>query len=93
MSTVLFFQFLTDIIDVVIAQNMFDNRLLFSLPRLALDISPQQVLAIGAYDLIGSFHENELLRVKKAYIIDLRAAWALSIAICEGSFVITFLSE
>ena len=93
MSTVLFFQFVGAAIGVATAQNIFDNRLIGSLPRLAPGISTQQVLDVGAYDLAATFYGDDLLGVKKAYMVGLRAAWVLSIALCGSSFVCAFFGE
>ena len=72
---------------------MFDNRMLQSLPRYAPGVTSAQVLAVGASDLAGSFQGAQLLGVKQAYLVGLRAAWALSIALSGVTFVVAFLGE
>ena len=70
---------------------MFDNRLVESLPRYAPGVSVRQVLDVGASDLEGSFQGAQLLGVKQVYMVGLRAAWALSIALSCCTFAVAFL--
>ena len=87
------FQFVAGAIGVGAAQNMFNNRLIETLPRLAPDATVQQVLNVGAYDLAGAFEGDTLLGVKRAYLVGLRAAWALSIALSGCTVVVAFFGE
>ncbi|MCJ1396154.1 hypothetical protein MMC18_009043 [Xylographa bjoerkii] len=91
MSTVLFFQFLAGSIGVGAAQNIFDNRLIASLPTYAPTVSVADVLNVGAYDLPGAFPDPiELLGVLQSYMQGLKAAWIFSIVLSACTFLISF---
>jgi MFS transporter, DHA2 family, glioxin efflux transporter len=87
------FQFVAGAIGVSSAQSIFNNRLITSLPAYAPDVTAEQVLAVGAYDLRGAFTDSQLPGVLQCYMVGLRSAWALSIALSGLTFVISFLAE
>ncbi|KAI3337519.1 putative gliotoxin efflux pump [Xylariaceae sp. AK1471] len=63
------------------ASSITNNLLVNSLPKFAPGVDPAKVLGIGPYDLQAYFEGDELLGVRKAYVVGLRGAWALAIAL------------
>ncbi|KAI8951368.1 hypothetical protein F4801DRAFT_578575 [Xylaria longipes] len=63
------------------ASSIINNLLINSLPKLAPGVDPAQVLGIGPYDLQAYFEGDQLLGVRKAYVVGLRGAWTLAIAL------------
>ncbi|KXH43249.1 major facilitator superfamily transporter [Colletotrichum nymphaeae SA-01] len=88
MSDVLFFQFIGGTFGIGMAQAIFNNGLISSLPELAPMVSPAEVLSIGAYDLKNVLSGDALTGVLRAYMRGLHNAWAMSIA---GAAVAVFL--
>jgi hypothetical protein len=72
------FQFVAGAIGVSSAQSIFNSRLIANLPLYAPDMTADQVLAVGAYDLRGAFTDVQLPGVPQYYMIGLRGAWAFS---------------
>jgi len=93
MSCVLFFQMLGGAIGVSVAQNIFDNRLVQSLPKLAPNVSVQTVLNVGAYGLQRNFSGDQLEGILKSYMVGLKAAWALSIAMFGVACIVALIGE
>ena len=88
------FQFLAGSIGVGATQNVFDNRLITSLPTYAPDVSVTDVLNVGAYDLLGAFpNPVELLGVLQSYMQGLKAAWIFSIALSACTLLISFIAR
>lgn len=88
MSDVLFFQFLGGTLGIGIAQAIFNNGLIDSLPEFVPNVSPIEVLSVGAYNLQNVFSGETLLGVLRAYMVGLHNAWIMSIA---GAAVAVFL--
>ncbi|KAL3424015.1 major facilitator superfamily transporter [Phlyctema vagabunda] len=93
MSCILFFQMLGGAIGVSVAQNIFDNRLVQSLPILAPSTSVETVLGVGAYGLQTSFSGNQLQGILESYMVGLKAAWALSIAMFGLACLVPLAAE
>ncbi|KAL2881426.1 hypothetical protein SGCOL_002991 [Colletotrichum sp. CLE4] len=88
MSDVLFFQFIGGTFGIGMAQAIFNNSLISSLPELAPMVSPAEVLGIGVYDSKNVLSGDALTGVLKAYMRGLHNAWAMSIA---GAAVAVFI--
>ncbi|PNY23063.1 Major facilitator superfamily transporter [Tolypocladium capitatum] len=88
MSNVLFFQFIGGTFGISMAQSIFSNGLINSLPELAPGVPVAEVLNIGAFDLQQVFSGDALLGVLKAYMAGLHNAWIMSIA---GASVAVFV--
>ncbi|KAK1657130.1 hypothetical protein BDP55DRAFT_699178 [Colletotrichum godetiae] len=88
MSDVLFFQFIGGTFGIGMAQAIFNNGLISSLPELAPMVSPAEVLGIGVYDSKNVLSGDALTGVLKAYMRGLHNAWAMSIA---GAAVAVFV--
>jgi hypothetical protein len=54
------FHFVAGAIGVSSAQSIFNNRLIANLPIRARDVTDDQVLAVGAYNLRGAFTDAQL---------------------------------
>ena len=88
MSTILFFQFLGSAVGVASAQSIFNNRLANSLSTSEFDVDMNKVFAVGAYGLREAFPDRvELMNILRAYVIGLRSAWALGIALSGVSLL------
>jgi hypothetical protein len=86
------FQFVAGAIGVSSAQSIFNNSLIANLLLYALDVTADQVFAVGAYGVRGAFTNVQLLGVLQCYMIGLRGAWAFSIALSGMTFLISFLA-
>jgi hypothetical protein len=56
------------------------NRLLAVLPTLAPNVNPALVIATGASELHNVFSATDLLGVEQAYMVGLKAAFAVAVA-------------
>ncbi|KXX83200.1 putative HC-toxin efflux carrier TOXA [Madurella mycetomatis] len=88
MSDVLFFQFIGGTLGIGIAQAIFNNGLINSLPEFVPNVTTMEVLSVGAYNLQNVFTGETLLGVLRAYMVGLHNAWIMSIA---GAAVAVFL--
>ncbi|PGH14665.1 hypothetical protein AJ80_05846 [Polytolypa hystricis UAMH7299] len=80
MSVALTLYFLGGAYGISVAQNIFANRLLQTLPDLAPDVSPRLILQAGAYSLERVANSpQELLGIRLAYLHGLKGAWIMSI--------------
>jgi hypothetical protein len=66
--------------------------LIANIPLYTPDVTADQVLAVGAYDLRGAFTNVQLPSVLQCCTISLRGAWAFSIALSGMTFLISFLA-
>lgn len=82
------FQTLGGAIWVSAAQAAFVNRLLVSLPRLAPNVIPMEVIATGAGDLRKVFSSEDLPGILAAYSIGIRDAYLLICAIVGVSMLV-----
>jgi hypothetical protein len=78
---------------VSIAQSIFSNSLIVSLPLVAPDVNTGQVLAAGATGLHDVFKPEQLSGVLQAYMLGLKAAWVWSIALGGMAFICSFFVE
>jgi MFS transporter, DHA2 family, glioxin efflux transporter len=72
------------------AQAAFINRLLYQLPRTAPSVDPAQVLLAGAAELHRTFPPDILPGVLEAYILAIKAAFAVGLAFCGMAFLCSF---
>jgi MFS transporter, DHA2 family, glioxin efflux transporter len=70
-----------------------NNLLLNNLPIYAPSVNPEDVFKVGAYDLQNNFSGVELRGIREAYIVGLRGAWAMGIALFGMAFVAAFLAK
>jgi hypothetical protein len=78
---------------VSIAQSIFNNRLITSLPLVAPEVDIRQVLAAGATGLHDAFKPEQLSGVLQAYMLGLKAAWVWSIVLGGMAFICSFFVE
>ncbi|KAK8033518.1 hypothetical protein PG991_002916 [Apiospora marii] len=79
-GVVLFFQLVNGAYFITAGQSIFANQLLQSLPKLAPDVDPAQVLGTGAGDIHNVFAGAALPGVLDAYMVGLKGAFALGLA-------------
>lgn len=70
-----------------VGQSSFANRLLATLPKTAPGVNPYQVFVTGASELRNVFPPDVLPGVLEAYMVGLKAAFAVSIAFCGTAFI------
>jgi hypothetical protein len=92
-AAVLFFQLVAGAIWVSAAETLLNNRMIIALAKLAPNLNPESVLAIGATDIRSVFHGADLDHVLQAYMIGLKDSWALSVALAGVTFLVAFAGE
>lgn len=86
-------QFTTASLTIAASSAITNNLLLINLPIHAPSVNPKDVFSVGAYDLQKRFSGAELLGVRCSYIVGLRGAWALGIALFGIAFLAAFLPK
>ena len=71
-------------------QSAFVNRLLATLPKTAPGVSPGLVLLTGASELHNVFPPDVLPGVLEAYMVGLKAAFAVAVAFSGVAFLCSF---
>ena len=88
------FQLIGGAIFVSMAENIFSNRLLDSISSLAPSgISPSDVLNAGATGIEKNFSPQDIPAIIASYMIGLKAAWALGVALAATAAVASFGPE
>lgn len=72
-------------------QSAFVNRLIANLPHTAPGIDPTLVLATGASQLRNVFTPEQLPGILEAYMLGIKAAFAVSLAFCGFAFLCSWL--
>ena len=70
-----------------VGQSAFLNRLLATLPRTAPSVNTQLVILTGASELQKAFGPDVLPGVLKAYMVGLKATFAVALAFCGVAFL------
>jgi MFS transporter, DHA2 family, glioxin efflux transporter len=70
-----------------VGQSAFVNRLLATLPRSAPSVTPQLVLLTGASELQTVIGPDVLPGVLTAYMVGLKAAFAVALSFCGAAFL------
>ncbi|KAI1612823.1 putative efflux pump antibiotic resistance protein [Exophiala viscosa] len=86
-ANLLFFQTVGGAFSTSVGQAAFVNRLLATLPKTAPGVQPALVLLTGATDLHNVFAPDVLPGVLQAYMVGLKAAFAVALAFCGVAFV------
>ncbi|RKU40703.1 hypothetical protein DL546_003208 [Coniochaeta pulveracea] len=93
-ANLLFFQTVGGAFSTAAAQAAFVNRLLAVLPTMAPHVDPALVIATGASELRNVFSAADLPGVVSAYMVGLKAAFAVAVAFagvaCLSSVLIPF---
>lgn len=92
-AVVLFFQLVSGALSVSVAQSLFSNRLIASLPLYAPGIDIKLVLTTGATDLRNTFAPDEVHGILLSYLAGLRAAWAMGIGLAGMALLVSFFPE
>lgn len=90
-DTTTVFQFIGGAIGIATAQNIFANKLVESLPNRAPGVDAASVLAVGVTGLRSAFSPSQLSGILRSYMIGLKAAWLMSLALSAGAFVMSLL--
>lgn len=72
------------------AQSIFSNRLLRTLSTNVPGIDPAHILVVGASELRGSFSSAELPGILASYMVGLKGAFALGVALAVAAVVTSF---
>ena len=89
----LVFQLVSGALSVSVAQSLFSNRLIASLPLYAPGIDIKLVLTTGATDLRNTFAPDEVHGILLSYLAGLRAAWAMGIGLAGMALLVSFFPE
>jgi len=89
-ANLLFFQTVGGAFSTSAGQAAFLNRLLATLPKLAPGVDPSLVLHTGASDLHSVFPPDVLPGVLGAYMVGIKAAFAVAIGFAGIAFLSTF---
>ena len=83
------FQTIGGAFSISAGQAAFLNRLLIALPKLAPKANPAQVLKAGAFELQNVFPPELLPGVLQAYMVGIKAAFAVAVAFCGMALLCT----
>lgn len=72
------------------AQSIFSNRLLQALSSHAPGVDREHVLTVGASELRGNFSSAELSGILESYMVGLKGAFALGVALAVAAVVTSF---
>ncbi|RMZ86472.1 hypothetical protein DV736_g6302, partial [Chaetothyriales sp. CBS 134916] len=86
-ANLLFFQTVGGAFSTSVGQSAFVNRLLATLPNTAPGVNPGLVLSTGASELHNVFLPDVLPGVLKAYMVGLKAAFAVAVAFSGVAFL------
>jgi hypothetical protein len=87
------FQLIGGALFVSTGENIFANRLLLSIPAKAPNIDPSTVLNTGASNIASNFPIADIQGIFDSYMVGLKSAWALGLALAVGAFVASFGPE
>ncbi|KIN08976.1 hypothetical protein OIDMADRAFT_37925 [Oidiodendron maius Zn] len=88
-SNLLFFQTIGGAFSTSAGQSAFVNRLLATLPKTAPGVNPGLVIITGASELHNVFPPDVLPGVLEAYMVGLKAAFAVAVAFSGVAFLCT----
>lgn len=91
-ALLMFFQTMGGALTVSAAQAAFGNELIKSLNKNALDVSPAQVMAIGATEIWKTFKPEQIPRVLDAYMNGLHVSFTFVIALFGMSLLVSVLT-
>ncbi|KAL9109925.1 MAG: hypothetical protein Q9227_005448 [Pyrenula ochraceoflavens] len=93
LATVCGIQFYSGALVIAATDSIMNNLLLKNLPKYAPSVDPPQVINIGAYGIQDFFHGDVLRGVREAWVVGLRGAWALGIALFCVACVFTIVPK
>ena len=83
----MFFNSLGGAISISIAQNVFSNTLVSSIPKYVSDVDPRLIVSVGATHIRDVVSSEQLRGVLLAYTYALTRAFVLPIATASAAFV------
>lgn len=78
---------------IAASDSIMNNLLLKNVAKYAQNINPHTVLEIGAYGIRDKFDAETLRGVRQAWMVGLRGAWAMVIALFGMAFLSSFLAK
>ncbi|KAK6075840.1 major facilitator superfamily transporter [Seiridium cupressi] len=91
LSVVLITQFYTASLVLAASSAITNNLLVKNIPIYAPAVNPEDVFSVGAFDLQSHFSGVDLYGIRQAYIVGLRGAWAMGIALFGVAFLTVFV--
>lgn len=88
-AIVIFFQTIAGAIWVSVAQALFANNLLSTVPKNVSGVDPHQVAATGATQLRGTFSASQLPGIIRSYMDGLKDAYILAIALSGAAVLVS----
>jgi hypothetical protein len=86
-------QFFSSVIAIAISDSVMNNQLLKNLATYAPSVEPHAVLHMGAYGIRDKFDDETLRGVRQAWMVGLRGAWAMVIALFGMTFLSSFIAK
>lgn len=90
---ILFFQLIAGAICVSASQALLNNRFITALERAAPELSPIEVLAVGATNIRNVYHGAQLEQILDAFMTGIKDSWAMSIGLAGITFLVAFAGE
>jgi hypothetical protein len=84
-------QFFSSVVVIAMSDSIMNNLLLKNLATYAPSVEPYAVLHMGAYGIQDSFDDETLRGVRQAWMVGLRGAWTLMIALFGMAFLSSFI--
>jgi hypothetical protein len=75
------------------AESIFANRLLQVLRHHAPGVHPAEVLDTGIFQMTGEFSSEDLHGILSSYMVGLKGAWALGVALAVAAAVASWGPE
>ncbi|KAK6062425.1 major facilitator superfamily transporter [Seiridium cupressi] len=91
LSVVLITQFYTASLVLAASSAITNNLLVKNIPIYAPAVNPEDVFSVGAFNLQSHFSGVDLYGIRQAYIVGLRGAWAMGIALFGVAFLTVFV--
>jgi hypothetical protein len=86
-------QFFSSVVVIAMSDSIMNNLLLKNLATYAPSVEPYAVLHMGAYGIQNNFDDETLRGVRQAWMVGLRGAWALMIALFGMAFLSSFITK
>jgi len=78
---------------IAASDSIMNNLLLKNLPKYAPNVEPHSILELGAYGIQNKLDAETLVGVRQAWMVGLRGAWAMVIALFGMAFLSSFISK
>lgn len=78
---------------IAVSDSIMNNLLLKNLVKYAPSVIPRTVLEVGAYGIRDEFDAETLHGVRQAWMVGLRGAWSMAIALFGMAFLSSFIAR